>query len=434
MAYAKVELDQKRGWTQGLTGYHWLVLAVACGGWLFDTMDQWLYVAARQEAMAELLSLPKSAPEVQAWVGFATTWMIIGWGVGGLFFGMIGDRIGRTWTMALTILLYAGFTGMSGLAQTPWQLTIFRFLTGLGIGGEFAAGASLVAETFPSHSRTTALGVVQATSAVGNIMAGLIWRLFADDLKWRGVFYLGVLPALLLFVILVFIKEPEAWRESRKQSKASGVRLGSFADLFANPTLRRNSLVGLGLAAVGVVGFWGIGVWSSELVRSIVNPSNSPDLSKAANDAVGNIIMVQNAGAFFGALMFAWMAQRFGRKPAFTVALLACAVVIPSAFWLSHTIVVAYIMFGLLGFALLTLFGGYAVYFPELYPTRLRATGTGFCYNVARFLAAAAPWVLGSLAAAVGFKNAVLIVSSVFILGLFIMPFAPETKDKPLPE
>ncbi|MDX9973007.1 MAG: MFS transporter, partial [FCB group bacterium] len=420
--------------TDGLTGYHWLVLAVACGGWLFDTMDQWLDVAARQEAMAELLNVAPDHPDVKDWVGFATTWMIIGWGVGGLFFGVIGDRIGRTWTMALTILMYAGFTGMSGLAQSPEQLTLFRFLTGLGIGGEFAAGASLVAETFPAHARATALGIVQATSAIGNVMAGLIWRLFADDLGWRGVFYIGVLPALLLFVILAFIKEPQAWRDSRAQSKASGIRLGSFTELFTNPVLRRNSLVGLTLAAVGVVGFWGIGVWSSELVRGIVNPENLPELKIAANNAVGNIIMIQNGGAFFGALMFAWMAQRFGRKPAFVVALLSCAVVVPGAFWISHTITVAYVMFGLLGFALLTLFGGYAVYFPELYPTRLRATGTGFCYNVARFLAAAAPWALGSLAVQVGFKNAVLIVSSVFLLGLLVMPFAPETKDKPLPE
>ncbi len=426
--------EETRRWTDGLTGYHYLVLIVACFGWLFDTMDQWLYVAARQPAMAELLGLPPSDPLVGSWVGWATTWMIIGWAVGGIFFGMIGDRIGRTWTMALTILLYAGFTGLSGLAQSPTQLTLFRFMTGLGIGGEFAAGAALVAETFPTYSRATALAVVQATSALGNVMAGFIWMFFGPVIGWRGVFFIGVLPAFLLFFILYYIKEPEAWRERKAQAQAGTVKLGSMFDLFREPILRRNTLVGLTLAAVGVIGFWGIGVWSSELIRSVVNPDNLPELRALADNRVGWIIMVQNGGAFFGALAFGYLAQRFGRRPAFAIALIACAIVVPSAFWFTQSFAMAVVMFALMGFSLLLLFGGYAIYFPELYPTRLRATGTGFCYNVARFLAAAAPWTLGLLMARLELRGAVLALSAVFLLGLLTLIWAPETKDQPLPE
>jgi MFS family permease len=433
MTHAEAEgVASGKRWSDGLTPYHYLVLVVACFGWLFDTMDQWLYVAARQPAMAELLNLPPSDPLVASWVGWATTWMIIGWAVGGLFFGMVGDRIGRTWTMALTILLYAGFTGLSGLSQSPQQLTIFRFLTGLGIGGEFAAGASLVAETFPAHSRALALAVVQATSALGNVMAGFIWLYFGPIIGWRGVFFIGVIPAFLLFIILGFIKEPEAWRVRRAEAKAGLVKMGSFLDLFGDRELRRNALVGLVLASVGVIGFWGIGVWSSELIRSVVNPENLESLRAQADRSVGWVIMAQNAGAFFGALAFAYLAQKFGRRPAFAISLIACAVVVPSAFYFTQSFATAIVMFALMGFALLVLFGGYAVYFPELFPTRLRSTGTGFCYNVARFIAASAPWTLGLLIAPLGLRGAVLALSGIFLLALLVLPFAPETRGKSL--
>lgn len=437
MAYAQAEADLGKGWRTGLTGYHYLVLFVACCGWLFDTMDQWLFVAAKGPAMAELLGLSPSDPEVGKWVGWATTWMILGWATGGIVFGIIGDRIGRTWTMAITILLYAGFTGLSGIAQTPTQLTVFRFLTGLGIGGEFAAGASLVAETFPQHARTTALAIVQATSAIGNIMAGVIWLVFVSLLgwlNWRGVFFLGVAPAFLLFIIFFFIKEPKAWKEERAEAKAGRVKLGSLADLFRDPVLRRNSLVGLVLATVGVIGFWGISVWSPEHIRQAVNPDNNPDLARYSEISASLVIMAQNAGAFFGVLFFAYLAQKFGRRPAFAVALISCAIALPAAFYLTTNLWQAIIMFGLVGFVLLTLFGGYAIYFPELYPTRLRATGTGFCYNVARYLAASFPWTLALLIKPLGLSGAVFLISGVFLLALLVLPFAPETKDKPLPE
>lgn len=159
--------------------------------------------------------------------------------MGGLFFGMVGDRLGRTKTMALTILIYAGFTGLSGLANSAWSFTVLRFLTGLGIGGEFAAGASLVAETFPAHARATALGVVQASSALGNVLAGVIYFVIGanPDWGWRWVFAVGVAPVFLLFLIFMFIREPEAWRNSRDEARKGGRKMGSIPDLFRDPQL-----------------------------------------------------------------------------------------------------------------------------------------------------------------------------------------------------
>lgn len=442
--------EEKIPWYRGLTGYHWLVLSLACMGWLFDTMDQWLYVLARNPAISSLL---KSTGDFgmggaidQAALDAATKYhagwvqgiFIFGWATGGLFFGIIGDRLGRTRTMAVTVFIYAIFTGLSGFASTWQTFALFRFLTGFGIGGEFAAGAALIAETFPNHSRATALSIMQATSAVGNIMAGAIgltiFHFSASEESWRYIFYVGFAPALLVFAVLAFVHEPEQWKQAKSQAARGDIKLGSITQLFGDPTLRRNVLVGIGLAAVGVIGFWGIGTFSPDLMRGVLNPTNDPALKAMANDRASIGIMVQNADAFFGILLWGWLALRLGRKPAFAMTLIACAIVVPVTFHFTTSFAMALILFPIMGFCTTALFGGYAVYFPELFPTRLRATGTGFCYNVARYVSIIGPVAFGRLSASYGIAWGATIVSVVFLLGLLILPFAPETKGKPLPE
>jgi len=436
-----VDLTERQPWYQGLTGYHYLVLAVACFGWSFDTMDQWLYVFVKQHALRDLLPLTVPNSEVSTYIGYAQTCLILGWATGGLIFGMVGDRLGRTRTMALTILVYALFTGLSGLSQNWWQFALFRFLTGLGVGGEFAAGAALVAESFPAHARSTALSVVQASSTLGNVAAGVINLIMTSYLPveqaWRWVFAIGILPALLVVVIFAFVREPEAWQAARaraREAKAKGERrqVGSIVALFTEPTVRRNTLVGVALAAVGVIGFWGISTWTPELLRATLSAQNlDPGLIERRVSYAG---MLQNFGGMFGALAFGWLARRIGRRPAFLIALLGCAVEIPATFFFANTYHMALVFFFGMGFVLLLLLGGFTVYFPELFPTRLRATGTGFCYNVARYLSAPSPAFFGQLSAAIGIQKAALAISSAFVLGIAVLPFAPETKGKPLPE
>jgi MFS family permease len=409
---------------------------------MFDTMDQWLYVQAKTPALTELVQIVhKSDPafttdmvkkETDDWVGLAQMWLIFGWASGGLFFGMVGDRLGRTRTMSLTILIYAAGTGLSGLAQSPIQFIILRFITGLGVGGEFAAGASLVAETFPAHARVMALSIVQAMSAVGNIMAGVIYFYVGanPDFGWRWVFAVGVIPAFLVGIIQFFIKEPEAWHKS----KSAGEEMGNIVRLFQERTLLRSTLVGVSLAAVGVVGFWGIGTWTAELIRGALNPANLPELAQGVDKKMALCIMAQNAGGFFGVMAYSWVALRFGRRPGFLISFIACLIVVPITFHFTRSFTSAMLLFPLMGFCLLMIFGGYAVYFPEIFPTRLRATGVGFSYNVARFLAAAAPFVFGKIKSGYGIQTAAMVLSSVFILGMLVLLFARETKDKPLPE
>jgi len=439
MAEAPKTEPRSLRWYEGLTRYHWLVLIVASCGWLFDTMDQWIFNLLKQPAIAALLHVPASDPVVKSCSGIATAIFIVGWATGGFLFGMVGDKLGRTRTMVITVLIYAIFTGLSGLSQTYWQFVVLRFLTGLGIGGEFAAGAALIAEVFPEHARATALGVMQASSALGNLMAGLLNYVIVSSsvpmgVAWRWVFAAGVLPALLVVVIRWFVKEPERWQHARENALAGQKSLGSIPELFTDPVLRRRSLVCVALAAVGVIGFWGIATWSPDLARHALNPGNVDALRQQTDQHMSLAVMAQQAGAFFGILAWTVLAQRLGRRPAFLLTFVACAVVVPATFHLTSSFATALIMFPLMGFCTTAVFGGYAIYFPELYPTRLRATGTGFCYNVARYLAAGGPWIFGSLAAAHGFRWAATIVASVYVLGLLALPFAPETKGKPLPE
>lgn len=431
-----MEREPKLKWYEGLTSYHWLVLVVAALGWAFDTMDQWLYVLARQPALMELLNAAPEDPKVAYHAGLVQAIFIFGWATGGFLFGIVGDKWGRTKTMIVTILLYAGFTGLSALAQNWQQFAIFRFFAGLGVGGEFAAGAALVAEVFPPHARPMALGIMQSASALGNMMAGFINLTIGahPDLGWRWVFGVGVLPALLVFFIRLFVREPERWEHARQAALLGRTQLGNIAEMFGDPTWRRNTLVGVGLAAVGVIGFWGIGTWSPDLLRLVLNPQNLPELRSTTERMVSIAIMAQNFGAFFGILSWAWLSERIGRKSAFVASFLSCFIVVPLTFFTTQSFLHALILFPLMGFFTTSLFGGYAVYFPELFPTRLRATGTGFCYNVARYLAIAGPYTFGHLRALFGIRMAGTILSVIFLLGLVILKFAPETKNKPLPD
>lgn len=437
-----------RRWHHELNRYHWFVLLVASLGWLFDTMDQQLFVLARRPAMAELLP-GADKPTTDFYGAIATSIFLLGWASGGIAFGILGDRIGRAKTMTLTILFYSAFTGLNALAVGFWDFALYRFLTGLGVGGEFAVGVALVAEVMPDRARPFALGLLQALSAVGNISAALI-SLGLGELEntgisaWRVMFLIGTLPALLALVIRRRLKEPERW-----QASAAGdvrQRLGSLSELFADPRWRRRALVGLCLAFAGVVGLWGIAFFSPELTGPVFKAHfESQGLSEAEVRAgvtrwIAINMILQNLGGFFGIYAFSHLTHYTGRKPAFFVAFLAAMAATAMFFWSFDEFSDVFWMTPLMGFAQLSLFGGYAIYFPELFPTRLRSTGTSFCYNVGRFVAAIGPFTLGTLVRQVyadypePFRYAGVTMCGVFLIGLAVLPFAPETKGQPLPE
>jgi MFS family permease len=451
-------------WWRGLTGYQWFVFVVASLGWLFDTMDQQLFNLARKPAITRLLDAvpgdPSTAGKVDEYSGYATSIFMIGWALGGIAFGILGDKIGRARTMMLTVLFYSAFTGLSALSPSVGWFSLFRFLTGLGVGGQFAVGVALVAEVMPDHARPFALGALQALSAVGNMLAalcgiglGMLEESGTIPSAWRAMFLIGLAPALLAIPIFLRLKEPERWKAAAKEEERElasdpghAHKLGSVAELFGDPRWRRHTIVGMVLAFSGVVGLWGIGFFSFDLFRTVFRHHfeaqglNTQQIAGKLTYWTGITSLVQNGGAFLGISAFTYVTVRIGRRPAFGIAFILAALATALTFGLLKEFWQIFVLIPIMGFCQLALFGGYAIYFPELFPTRLRSTGTSFCYNVGRLVAAVGPSVLGLLTSRVfnGFSEpmryAGITMCAVFFLGLLALPFAPETHGKPLPE
>ncbi|MBM3846983.1 MAG: MFS transporter [Verrucomicrobia bacterium] len=441
-------------WYQGLTRYHWFVLIVAALGWLFDCLDQQLFTLARVPAITELLTIngepPPTREAVALYSGYATSIFLIGWATGGLIFGVLGDKIGRAKTMMWTILIYSVCTGLSAASVGFWDFAFYRFITGLGVGGEFAVGVALVAEVMPDRARPYAISLLQALSAVGNISAALI-NIGLGQIEdtgisqWRIMFIIGAFPALLALVIRSRLKEPERWKSISAKGSAAK-ELGSYGALFGHPVWRYRAFVGLALAFAGVVGLWGIGFFSPDLIRSTFTAHfkaqgmSDAEVSKALFLWTGITMIVQNVAGFVGIGCFGLAAQRIGRRPTFAVAFVGAMVSTALVFWNLREFSQIFWMVPLMGFFQFSLFGGYAVYFPELFPTSLRSTGVSFCYNVGRFVAASGPLALGLLTSKVfaghpeAFRYAGVTMCAVFLVGLIALPFAPETKGQPLPE
>jgi MFS family permease len=439
-------------WWRELSRYHWFVFAVAAMGWLFDTMDQQLFILARKPAVTALLGILPTDSKTEEYGGYVTTIFIIGWAMGGLIFGVLGDRIGRAKTMILTILLYSLFTGLSALSVGVWDFAFYRFLTGLGVGGEFAVGVSLVAEVMPDRARPHALGLLQASSAIGNMIAATISLILGRmeqaqwiQSPWRIMFLVGALPALLAIFVMRKLKEPERWKSAAKDALVQK-NLGSIRELFTDPRWRKNTIVGMLLAFAGVVGLWGIGFFSTELTRSVFRKTferegfSDEAISGKLTIWAGMVSLLFNFGAFFGIYAFSRITHLIGRKPAFAISFAAALVSTAATFWFFSDSTDVFWMIPIMGFCQLSLFGGYAIYFPELFPTRLRSTGTSFCYNVGRFAAALGPSALGLLTSQVysGYAEPIryagVTMCSFFLIGLFALPFAPETQGQPLPE
>jgi MFS family permease len=436
-------------WWREMNRYHWFVFVVASLGWLFDTMDQQLFNIAKKPAVYDLLEKERgqkpSEGEVTEYSGYATSIFLIGWGTGGLLFGVLGDLLGRVRSLMLTILLYSLFTGLSAVSSTVFEFSVYRFLTGLGVGGEFAVGVSLVAEVMPDRARPFALGLLQALSAVGNIIAAFV-GMTQSYIGWRGMFYVGILPALLTLVIMRRLKEPERWRAVAAGASA-GQRIRSyFGELFGNPRWSRHAVLGLLLASSGIIGLWGIGFFSVDLQQTVFRANftklglDEQEIKRLVGFWAGMTSLTMNVGAFFGIYAFSYVTHFLGRKWTFAVSFVLALLSTAFTFWFFRSIADVFWMIPIMGFCQLALFGGYAIYFPELFPTRLRSTGTSFCYNGARFVAAAGPTLLGLLTNRVyhdypePMRYAGVTMCAIFLLGLAVLPFAPETRGQPLPE
>jgi MFS family permease len=437
----EAERSAQDGWG-AVTRYQWLVLALASAGWVFDVFEGQIFVALKDRMLKALL------PQPQWEVAFnvCLSAFLLGGAVGGIVFGMLADRWGRRRTMAITILMYSAFTGLTALVQNVEQLAALRFLVGMGVGGEWAVAAAVVAEVFPPRARPAASGIFHASSVLGTFLAvaaGLLVESLKGGDSWRNGFLLGLLPAVLVAWVRVTMREPENWEAARKLAEQDpGRRLGRFTDLFATPALRRHTLLATSLAVIGLATFWGTHIRGFDLLKNAkVSEQLNLPASERDPDAPARFhllgMFLTTVGGGAGLLSFAPISQRLGRRDAFLLFHLAGFVMVAVVCWQAYSVTALLILLPVFGFFTLGMHAGYAVYFPELFPTRLRGTGAGFCFNTARV--AAGPVLLGFAflqgpPLRLGLPLAMLALSSLFLVGAVLVLFAPETRGQPLPE
>ncbi len=454
-----MQTPETRSWWSHLTPYHWFVIVVASAAWFFDCLDQRLFSLARIPALSSLMQLPPTDTQVQGFAKIVTACFLIGWGVGGMIFGALGDRFGRAKMLTLTILIYSAFTGLSYFSRTSLDFTVFRFLTGLGVGGVFGLAVALIAETVPSEARAQSLGLLQVLSTVGNVSAGFA-KMGIDAMEasgtitagtgWRWMFLIGALPALLIIFTRSKLKEPAPWLRMKEQGQLpQGSIFGPYARLLADGRWRKNLVVGAIIAGTGVVGLWAIGEYAVDLqkvvFKSYFEKTVAPEAVKGCVDAaITRAYLLQMVGAALGMTLFTRIAA-IGRKLAFGIGFSAAMVVTFLVYWKMNSPMDAYWMMPLMGMAQLSVFAGFAIYLPELFPSHLRSTGTSFCYNFGRFAAAAGSFFSAKLTvdvfgtykatdASLPLRYAAMTMCAIFLVALISLPFAPETKGHPLPE
>ncbi|HEY5915116.1 MAG TPA: MFS transporter [Verrucomicrobiae bacterium] len=421
-------------WYAGVTRYQWLVLAIASAGWVFDTFEGQLFNITRHNLLIDILGPRATEAAIRNYGDVFLAIFLAGGTLGGFLFGSFADRWGRRPLLMVTILMYSVFSALTFFATELWHVGVARFLVAMGVGGEWAVAASLVAEVFPAKARAHASGIFHATSILGTWFAALTG--LAVGAQWRYAYLIGLVPALLVFWVLASVKEPETWKAAdAKAASAQGPKMGSFRELLGNRLWCRRALLGMLLAAIGLGTFWGITVAGQDLAKDLLL-RNGVAAGAAAQQAKFAYGIVQAIGGGLGLLSMGPLCVWLGRRRAFAFMHIAALVMVPIACYGPSSYAQLLVILPVFGFFTLGIHAGYAVYFPELFPTHLRATGSGFCFNGGRIVAASILLLSGWLKSMPGMslQFAITLLALLFPLGLLVIYFLPETKDQPLPE
>lgn len=420
-------------WYRGISGYQWLVLVIASAGWVFDVYEGQIFNTTRDDLLGELVAAATPEERVARVKQLGDVFLgifLAGGMVGGVLFGMLGDRWGRRPTMVVTILMYSLFSGLTYFATDLWQVGVLRFLVSMGIGGEWAVAAAMVTEVFPARARAQASAIFHASSTLGTWLAGLV--ALAVGTQWRYAYLIGVAPALLVLWVRASLREPEAWQRT---GSAAGAARGSLRELFGDPRWRGRAVAGVLLAAVGLATFWGVTVAGQDLAKYFaLRDGSSPE--QASQQAKFAYALVQATGGGLGLVAFGPLCQWLGRRRAFVLAHLTGLAIVPVTCFLPQTYPQLLVILPFYGGLTMAMHAGYAVYFPELFPARLRALGTSVCFNGGRVVAAVMVPLAGAVKAlpAMTLPWALTLLALTFLLGLVVILFLPETKDRPLPE
>ncbi len=403
-------------WWRGADRTARRALVAASLGWMLDSFDVMLYalvlVAVRQD-----LGMDAST------AGSLQSLTLVASAVGGLLFGVLADKWGRTRALMLSVLLYSVFTAACGFAQTVAQLAVFRIFLGLGMGGEWASGAALVSETWPAEHRGKALGFMQSSWAIGYALAAIVNWIVQDlaGLDWRAVFFVGVLPALYAFWVRRNVEEPVMWMQERAKPSRVSVR-----EAMAGPMLRVTVAVTL-MNACTMFAWWGLNSWIPSYLRAGADAGGIG----LANATMNWFIIVMQIGMWFGYVSFGYISDHLGRRRTYVSYLvLASGLVLAYAYtptpWMLLLLGPVVAFFGT-GY-----FSGFGAVTAELYPTAVRATAQGITYNVGRIASAAAPWMVGGIAQTHGYPSALSITAVAYLLAAVFWFAIPETKNRTL--
>jgi MFS family permease len=416
----------KSPWYAEVTRYQWLVLAIASAGWIFDTFEGQIFNITRGQMLTDLLGAA-NPNDTKRWGDLFLAIFLLGGTFGGILFGTLADRYGRKRIMAATILTYSIFSGLTFFATELWHVAILRFLVAMGVGGEWSVAASLVAEEFPARARARASGIFHATSILGTWLAAIAGLWVGS--QWRYAYLIGVLPALLVFWVRRRLQEPQRWREAETLNRP----LGSFRELFGTRKWALRAYLGIALAAIGLGTFWGVTVAGQDLaVEMLLSQGVSEtDSQQRGKFAYG---IVQTIGGGLGLLSFGPLAERIGRRGAFALMQFGALIVVPAVCFLPETYQQLLWALPVFGFFTLGIHAGYAIYFPELFPSHLRATGVGICFNGGRLLAAPMLWISAELKGAIGLRPAIATMGSLFAIGIMVIAWMPETRRQQLPD
>lgn len=401
----------------------WLVLSAAFLGWMFDGLEMGIFPLVARPALQELMHVTDDKL-VGWWMGIITALFLVGAAIGGLIFGWLGDRIGRVRAMALSVLVYSLFSGLCFFALAPWHLAVLRFLSALGMGGEWSLGVALVMECWPEARRPILAGAIGAASNVGFALIGALGFIFKVTVhSWRWVMLAGAAPAILTFFILLCVPESERWKRAVRERAAHPLRE------VLSPPLRRLTLLAVAFAAVCLIGTWAsvqwIPLWVDQITHAALPRAKAVAQMSSALGAV--------AGCFAGALL----AGSAGRRITYFLLCLASLVFCQILFQTIHSYGAALLgMAFLVGATTAAFYGWLPLYLPELFPTRVRATGQGLGFNFGRILAAGGVlgqgWLVGQFSGS--YARASAVVTLIYVVGMVLIWFAPETHGKPLPE
>jgi MFS family permease len=425
----------------------YLALAAAFLGWMFDGLEMGLFPLVARPALQDLMGT-QADRDIAIWMGWITAGFLVGAAAGGILFGWLGDRVGRVRAMVWSVLTYAIFSGLCGFAESPWQIAALRFVAALGMGGEWSLGVALVMEIWPSKSRPMLAGLIGAASNVGFLLIALVglamaqfidgaadalravgfseeWvtkLIGADKSGWRLLMFIGATPAILTVLVRMFVPESKRWQHAASQAPPARVR-----DIF-QPGVLHKTLLGTALAGVALVGTWASIQWA---------PSWADKLSSGAPTARSYTQIYSAIGAIIGTMTAAYLAEWFSRRKSYFVFSLGSLLVCAYLFRVEMSYDATFLWLIMLAGALTASFYGWLpLYLPELFPTRIRATGQGFAFNIGRVLAAVGALQSGEMLRYFDgdYARMCSIISLVYLVGMVLIWFCPETKGQPLPD